>query len=188
MPMSVQCPNPNCGRTFEIPDDAAGREMKCPYCGLSASAPQAGPGAPGEGQGPPPPPPGYQPPPNYGPQQPPPPPGYGPQQPQQPPGYGPQQPPGYGPPPPPGYGPPMGMKPPNCLVWAILATLFCCLPFGIVAIVYAAQVDSKFNTGDYYGALKSSDNAKKWCWASFITGLVVTVLMVVVQIATVSRY
>ena len=26
---------------------------------------------------------------------------------------------------------------------AILCTLFCCLPFGIVAIVYAAQVNSK---------------------------------------------
>jgi hypothetical protein len=27
---------------------------------------------------------------------------------------------------------------PNHLVWAILATLFCCLPLGIVSIVYAA--------------------------------------------------
>ena len=88
-------------------------------------------------------------------------------------------------------GPPMGMKPPNHLVWAILATLFCCLPFGIVAIVYAAQVDGKFNTGDYYGAQKASDNAKKWCWVSFIVGLVATALMVIIQIATVgtmSRY
>ena len=32
---------------------------------------------------------------------------------------------------------------PNNLVWAILATLFCCLPGGIVAIVYAARVDGK---------------------------------------------
>src|SRR5438128_1439779 len=32
---------------------------------------------------------------------------------------------------------------PNYLVQSILCTLFCCLPFGIVAIVYAAQVNSK---------------------------------------------
>ena len=40
-------------------------------------------------------------------------------------------------PPPPGYPPqqpPAGQAPDNYLVWSILVTLFCCLPFGIVAI------------------------------------------------------
>ena len=37
----------------------------------------------------------------------------------------------------------------NHLVFAILATLFCCMPFGIVAIVYAAQVNGKLGGGDY---------------------------------------
>ena len=32
---------------------------------------------------------------------------------------------------------------PNYLVQAILVTIFCCLPFGIVSIVYAAQVNGK---------------------------------------------
>ena len=32
---------------------------------------------------------------------------------------------------------------PNNLVWAILTTLFCCLPAGIVSIVYAAQVNGR---------------------------------------------
>jgi hypothetical protein len=50
--------------------------------------------------------------------------------------------------------------------------LFCCLPFGIVSIVYAAQVDSKYNAGDYAGALASSKNAKTWAWVSFGVGLV----------------
>ncbi len=41
---------------------------------------------------------------------------------------------------------------PNCLVQAILVTAFCCLPFGIVSIVFAAQVNGKVAAGDVRGA------------------------------------
>ena len=58
-------------------------------------------------------------------------------------------------------------KPDNGLVWAILSTLCCCLPFGIVAIVYAAQVDGKYAAGDYQGAVDSASKAKTWSWVSF---------------------
>ena len=37
---------------------------------------------------------------------------------------------------------------PNHLVWAILTTLFCCLPLGVVSIVYASQVDGRRAAGD----------------------------------------
>lgn len=60
----------------------------------------------------------------------------------------------------------------NHLVWAILTTIFCCLPFGIVAIVYAAQVDGKIAAGDYVGAVETSRKAKTWCWVSFAVGLI----------------
>ncbi len=63
-------------------------------------------------------------------------------------------------------------KPGNCLVWAILSTLCCCLPFGIVAIVYAAQVDGKYAAGDYQGAVDSANKAKTWCWVSFGIGFI----------------
>lgn len=65
---------------------------------------------------------------------------------------------------------------PNYLVQAILVTLFCCLPFGIVAIVYAAQVNGKVAAGDSYGALDASRKAKTWCWVSFGCGLAVSLL------------
>ena len=65
---------------------------------------------------------------------------------------------------------------PNYLVWAILATLCCCLPTGIAAIVYAAQVDGKLAGGDYQGALSSSNNAKMWSWISFGIGAVFSVV------------
>ena len=51
---------------------------------------------------------------------------------------------------------------PSHLVWAILATLFCCLPAGIVSIVYAAQVNGKLTAGDLEGALRASNSAKTW--------------------------
>ena len=64
---------------------------------------------------------------------------------------------------------------PNYLVQAILTTIFCCLPFGIVSIVYAAQVNGKVAAGDRAGALESSRSARMWAWISFGTGLVLIV-------------
>jgi hypothetical protein len=66
----------------------------------------------------------------------------------------------------------MGLPVPTYLVQSILMTLFCCMPFGIVAIVHAAKVESKQSAGDYEGALLASNSAKKWCWIGFWTGLV----------------
>ena len=62
---------------------------------------------------------------------------------------------------------PPGQTVPNYLVFAILATAFCCLPAGIPAIVYASQVNSKLQMGDLAGAQAASNNAKMWCWISF---------------------
>jgi hypothetical protein len=59
----------------------------------------------------------------------------------------------------------------NYLVFAILATVLCCLPAGIPAIVYAAQVNGKLAAGDIAGAQESSKNAKLWCLISAALGL-----------------
>lgn len=75
----------------------------------------------------------------------------------------------------------------NYLVQAILVTLFCCLPFGIVAIVFAAQVNAKLAGGDFEGAVNSSNSARTWCWVSFLCGLVpilLYALLIVVMIAS----
>ena len=66
---------------------------------------------------------------------------------------------------------PPGTTVPNYLVFAILTTVFCCLPTGIPAIVYAAQVNGKLQVGDLAGAQAASSNAKMWCWISFGLGL-----------------
>jgi len=65
---------------------------------------------------------------------------------------------------------------PNHLVWAILSTLFCCLPLGVVSIVYAAQVDGRRAAGDIAGAQASSRKAMGWAIASALALPVVLVL------------
>lgn len=85
------------------------------------------------------------------------------------------------PPPPPTWGAygaprPTGPKPDNYLVWSILATLFCCLPLGIVAIVHAAKVDSAWSAGDCAGAVDASNKAKQFATWAAIGGAVVAVL------------
>src|SRR5271169_7080492 len=75
---------------------------------------------------------------------------------------------------------PPGATVPNYLVFAILATVFCCLPTGIPAIVYAAQVNGKLQAGDLPGAQLASKNAKMWCWISFALGLGVGLLYMLI--------
>lgn len=87
----------------------------------------------------------------------------------------------YTPPPPPqGYthtAQPVGGAPvPNYLWQSIVVTLCCCLPFGVVAIIFAAQVNSKLAAGDYAGAVQASKNAKLWALIGFILGLLVIVI------------
>ena len=79
------------------------------------------------------------------------------------------------PPPAPGYNQPTagGTPPPNYLVWAILSTIFCCLPFGIASIVFAAQVNGKFASGDVAGAQASSEKAKRFAIIAAIVGVIV---------------
>jgi hypothetical protein len=66
---------------------------------------------------------------------------------------------------------------------AIIVTLLCCLPFGIVAIVYAAKVNGKLKAGDYAGAIKASDRAKTWCWVALCAGVIYLIIGILAAIA-----
>ena len=80
--------------------------------------------------------------------------------------------------PPPGMGGYSGAAPriPTYLVPSILTTLFCCLPAGVVGIIYAAQVNGKLARGDVAGAASASRRAKTWCWVSFGLGITLVVI------------
>jgi len=66
----------------------------------------------------------------------------------------------------------------NWLVEAILVTLLCCLPFGVVGIIFAAQVNTKQQAGDMEGAEKSRREAAKWTKLGFWIGLGVIILYI----------
>ena len=70
----------------------------------------------------------------------------------------------------------------NNLVLAIIASavsLFCCcLPHGVVSLIFALQVDKKAQAGDVQGAMNAAKQAKTWAWISIIVsaiGLVVAI-------------
>ena len=63
--------------------------------------------------------------------------------------------------------------PPTYMVWAIVTTILCCLPAGVVAIVYSSMVSSKYFAQDYEGARRASRNAEVWIIASIVLGVIV---------------
>lgn len=73
--------------------------------------------------------------------------------------------------------------PPTYLVWSILTTIFCCLPFGIVAIVKSSKVSSLYAQGDYDGALKASCDAKVWAIVSACVGFVSSVIYAIIELS-----
>ena len=70
--------------------------------------------------------------------------------------------------------------PATYLVWAILATLLCCLPFGIVSIVKASQVSTLYYQGNYAEARASSRAARNWAIASAVSSGAIVLVYVAV--------
>jgi len=69
-----------------------------------------------------------------------------------------------------------GNPPKTWLLESILATIFCCIPLGIVGIIYAARVESNWYAGRKELAINSSKNAKTWTLITFFTGLTIIIL------------
>jgi Interferon-induced transmembrane protein len=83
--------------------------------------------------------------------------------------------------PPPASGAPASV--PNYLIPAIIS-LFCCLPLGIVGVIFAAQVNGKVAAGDTAGALDSSKKAKMFSFLAIglgLLGIICYVLFVVIM-------
>ena len=75
--------------------------------------------------------------------------------------------------PPPTQGQTVGTKPKDYLVESILVTLFCCMVFGILGIVYSVQANSAFSSGNITAANEFSAKAKQWVTYGFWCGIAV---------------
>lgn len=78
-----------------------------------------------------------------------------------------------------GYGNIPGPAPSSNLVWAILTTILCCLPLGVVSIIYASQVDTEWSRGNYAEAYRKSRLARNWAIASASIGIVGSIIYVI---------
>jgi hypothetical protein len=81
--------------------------------------------------------------------------------------------------PPPSSGAPASV--PNYLVPSIIS-LICCLPLGIVAVIFAARVNGQVQAGDTAGALDSSRKAKMFSYIGLILGLIWIAIWVVMTV------
>ena len=72
------------------------------------------------------------------------------------------------------------------LPFAIFSTVCCCLPFGIVATVYAAKTSALLSVDKLDEAKIYSAKAKFWVWLAFGCGLLVGLLQIIFQILIVA--
>lgn len=70
--------------------------------------------------------------------------------------------------------------PDTYLVWSILATIFCCLPFGIAGIVNAIKVSEAYEVGNYMEAEKYSQKAEQWSRIAAMSGIAILLLIIVI--------
>ncbi len=70
---------------------------------------------------------------------------------------------------------PQASTPRVSLVGPILATLFCCLPTGIVSIILATNANGKLDAGNMEGAAKDAKNSKTWLIVSVVLGVVFSI-------------
>ncbi len=73
--------------------------------------------------------------------------------------------------------------PDNHMVWAILSTVLCCMPLGIVAIIKAAKVEQLWYQGFHAEAQKAADDAKKWSiYSAICVGIIIAVYIIIMII------
>lgn len=74
---------------------------------------------------------------------------------------------------------------PSTWLWQSIVSAFCCLPLGIVGIVFAAQAQSAVSMGNYAEAREKADKARLWTLIAFGVGILATLLWIGLAVATV---
>lgn len=90
------------------------------------------------------------------------------------------------PPPPPYQQPPVDnippLKPDNWLWQSIVATLLCCMPLGVVGIIYAVRVNSLYFSGNYQESERMAQKAKMWTLISAGIALLYYIMWIIMLV------
>jgi len=71
---------------------------------------------------------------------------------------------------------------------AIVTTVACCLPLGIVSLVYSNKVNTLWQTGRHAEAIEASNKAKTWWIMSIVGFFVVAIIYVIVIFVFVDNF
>lgn len=77
---------------------------------------------------------------------------------------------------------PVPPRPDDHLMLAILTTICCCLPFGLVGIIKASQVSKLYLMRQYDAAQVVADQAKKWSMLALWCGIAIYTINIIVSI------
>ncbi|MGI5845020.1 MAG: CD225/dispanin family protein [Candidatus Xenobium sp.] len=89
------------------------------------------------------------------------------------------------PPPPPAQTQAPGSPVPNYLIPAVFSMLCCCLPFGVVSLVFAIQANTKAGAGLHEEAMRNANMAKIWLLVAIGVGLLGNGLVLLMQVLAV---
>lgn len=73
-------------------------------------------------------------------------------------------------------------KPDSNMIWAIIS-ISICLPFGVLALMESVKVDSLYSDGNVDGAIRASENAKKWAMWSIYAWIGIIGIVIIAAIA-----
>ncbi|KAI5608351.1 dispanin subfamily A member 2b-like, partial [Silurus asotus] len=71
---------------------------------------------------------------------------------------------------------------PTYLAWSIFNTICCCLPLGIIAIVFSCRTDTANTIGDATRANAHSQTAKKLNIAALVIGILLIIIVIVLNV------
>ena len=71
-------------------------------------------------------------------------------------------------------------RPSSYLALAIITTILCCLPTGIVSIIYSTKVNGLYEDGKYDEAERASKNAKTWGLVSIGAAFLVVIIYILI--------
>lgn len=63
-------------------------------------------------------------------------------------------------------------------VYSVLSMIFCCVPFGVVSLIYSSKTAQLVKNGKIDEARELSRKAKAWAIAAVVTGFIFTLLYI----------